>query len=110
VAAAEKKSLSEPWRLRLLQAGALLAGAMDKSSDKARVEAAELLRATESEHPRSAALLQSLPLLFECAGYPADADRAAASLGSFLAGLSRLCFAGLSCACRGSNMRRLEKP
>jgi len=81
VAAAEKKSLSEPWRLRLLQAGALLAGAMDKSSDKARVEAAELLRATESEHPRSAALLQSLPLLFECAGYPADADRAAASLG-----------------------------
>ena len=30
-AAAEKKSLPEPWRLKLLQAGALLAGAMEKS-------------------------------------------------------------------------------
>ena len=41
----------------------------------------ELLRTAEKEYPKSAALLQSLPLVFERAGCPADADRAAASLG-----------------------------
>jgi tetratricopeptide (TPR) repeat protein len=78
---AEKQALARPWRLTLLRAGALLAGAMDKSPDEARVEALKLLRAAENAYPKSAALLQSLPLAFERAGSPADADRALASLG-----------------------------
>ena len=35
-AAAERNRCREPWRLKLLQAGALLAGAMEKPADKAR--------------------------------------------------------------------------
>ena len=54
---------------------------MEKSADEARLEAVELLRTAENEYPTSAALLQSLPLAFERAGCPADADRAVANLG-----------------------------
>jgi tetratricopeptide (TPR) repeat protein len=80
-AAAKKGTLAKPWRMNLSQAGALLAGATDKPPDDARREAAELLRAAEREHPSSAELLRTLPLLFESAGCPAEANRAAASLG-----------------------------
>jgi cellulose synthase operon protein C len=80
LAVADSKSLSEPWRLKLTQADALAEGAMDKPAEQARLEAAELLRAAEKAHPKSAALLQLLPAAYEHVGCPTDADRAVVSL------------------------------
>jgi cellulose synthase operon protein C len=98
VAVADAKSLPEPWRLKLIQADALAEGAMDKPAEKAKLEAAELLRAAEKEYPKSATLMQSLPLAFERVVCPADADRVVASLAKIpgqafpaLVSRSRLC-------------------
>jgi tetratricopeptide (TPR) repeat protein len=82
-AAAEKQPLPEPWRLNILRAESLLAIAMPESSQDAKQKAIDITRATESAYPQSATLAQILPLLYEQAEAPADADRAMAALEKF---------------------------
>ena len=82
LAAADQASLPAPWRLAVLRANALLAGAMGKSPDEVRREALESLRAAEAKYPTSATLLQSLPMAYERLQCPADADRVLATLNN----------------------------
>ncbi len=80
-AAAGKHSLPDPWRLDVLQAGALLAGARTSRPTKPAARPWNCCGPLKTKIPRPPALLQALPLVFERCGCPADADRALAKLG-----------------------------
>lgn len=101
-AATGKQMAADPWRLSVLEAGALLAGATDKPAEEARRDAARLLRAAETEHPNSAGLCQLLPSAFEQVKCPADADRAMLKLAS----LPGQAFPAALCRCRVLMLRK----
>lgn len=69
-------SLADTWRARLLEAEYLVVqGEEQGQRDQKCREAAELLRTTESEFSNSTVFLETLVMLYDRIGAPADADR-----------------------------------
>ena len=76
-------SLSEPWRVALAEAEAVVVKAGEggqQEQEQALHDAADLLRLAETKHPASEPLLEALVLAYQGLALPADADRAMESL------------------------------
>lgn len=76
-AKARRESLSEPWRLSLVEADALVVKSRAAGQPNEAVgQAIDLLRQAESQYPDSERLLETLAPAYENLGLPTDADRA----------------------------------
>lgn len=68
--------LREPWRVGLLEASGMVARSANQEKREPLLHtAAELCRSAERQFPDSRGLLEALPLAYEQAGCPKDADR-----------------------------------